>query len=71
MEPIHITVSSGSGSYVVSVGDGLTARLDALLDALDERVDVAHFDLDDESDALVLAHDLLSSRVDTAGLADP
>ena len=33
MEPIHITVSSGSGSYTVSVGDGLTARLDALLDA--------------------------------------
>ena len=33
MEPIHITVSSGSGSYAVSVGDGLTGRLDALLDA--------------------------------------
>ena len=34
MEPIHITVRSGSGSYTVSVGDGLTARLDALLDAV-------------------------------------
>ena len=40
MEPIHITVSSGSGSYVVSVGDGLTARLDALLDAAGARTRV-------------------------------
>ena len=40
MEPIHITVSSGSGSYTVSVGDGLTARLDALLDAAGARTRV-------------------------------
>ena len=40
MEPIHITVSSGSGSYAVSVGDGLTARLDALLDAAGARTRV-------------------------------
>ena len=40
MEPIHITVRSGSGSYAVSVGDGLTARLDALLDAAGARTRV-------------------------------
>ena len=40
MEPIHITVSSGSGSYTVSVGDGLTARLGALLDAAGARTRV-------------------------------
>ena len=40
MEPIHITVSSGSGSYAVSVGDGLTTRLDALLDAAGARTRV-------------------------------
>ena len=40
MEPIHITVSSGSGSYAVSVGHGLTARLDALLDAAGARTRV-------------------------------
>ena len=40
MEPIHITVSSGSGSYAVSVGHGLTTRLDALLDAAGARTRV-------------------------------
>ena len=40
MEPIHITVRSGSGSYAVSVGYGLTARLDALLDEAGARTRV-------------------------------
>ena len=33
MEPIHINVSAGSGSYPVYVGEGLTVRLAALLEA--------------------------------------